>query len=538
MFKKLIAGFCAAVLVTTQVPAYVYAATPSNADPVAMSSNVSPDVRFTGFDMLRTNVDELDDLDNLVATSSNADGLNIYYDDDIGYYYYTPDDIEADRSGPVSDSPKTRAFVSSSPKDYGNSVTNWNGVRIQFTYYPSGSNSSEFFTVFANDSGVFYLDKGVIENVMGDDYYCTTLTVWLDNNSMPSVSGNYNFGFYVPNIGFTTNDTASFFDYVSIRSRRGVSNSSAIWSPYYRVDYAFSSNGALSFNLDYEVTSVEQRVYIDFRVKENWTLDDMNFEYWPSGESGNYSLVIAPNINFSPTDNEPVAGGISYSSGDAAIDTAQNSSIIASNTASIGDTLKELIVHISDQLAALWDQMYNYMHVPHLANDDRNTDRIINKLGEDLNVEIQNQDSNADEIIQNQDKNTGIIDDAIEEHGNFIIEGLKGLFIPDDMFFKSYFDDLYGWFSDRFGFLSFPLDLLVELVNLFTDESGFDCVLTLPSFSIMDEQLWPDMSFNLTDFLETNFAFLLTAMRTVTSIGLIGMFIRLCEDKYEEVMRN
>lgn len=196
--------------------------------------------------------------------------------------------------------------------------------------------------------------------------------------------------------------------------------------------------------------------------------------------------------------------------------TTSASDVIAQNTASMSDTLKEIVGTISNQLAALWDQMYNLMHVPQLANDDKNTDRLINSGQE----------------------NTEQVTGAIEEHGNFIIEGLKSLFIPSDEFFKSYFDDLYAWFSDRFGFLSFPIDLLVMFSDLILSSDEADCILTLPSFEIMGEQLLQEQSFNLTDFLEENFMVVLTALRMGTSIMLIMAFVNLCGDKWDEVMRN
>lgn len=195
---------------------------------------------------------------------------------------------------------------------------------------------------------------------------------------------------------------------------------------------------------------------------------------------------------------------------------ADSSQQVAQNTADMSDTLKEIVGTISNQLAALWDQMFNLMHVPQLVNDDKNTDRLINSGQE----------------------NTEQVTGAIEEHGNFIIDGLKSLFIPSDEFFKSYFDDLYGWFSDRFGFLSFPIDLLVKFSDLILSSDVADCIITLPSFEIMGEQLLQEQSFNLTDFLEENFMVVLTALRMGTSIMLIMAFVNLCGDKWDEVMKN
>lgn len=222
-------------------------------------------------------------------------------------------------------------------------------------------------------------------------------------------------------------------------------------------------------------------------------------------------------FTFKKQTDQPTIVSPDVSAGSSAQDAIADSSIqIAGNTASMNDTLKEIVGTISNQLAALWDQMYNLMHVPQLANDNANTDRLINSGQE----------------------NTTQVTGAIEQHGNFIIEGLKSLFIPSDEFFKAYFDDLYGWFSDRFGFLSFPIDLLVKFSDLILSSEDADCILTLPSFEIMGGQLFQEQSFNLTDFLEENFMFVLTALRMGTSIMLIMAFVNLCGDKWDEVMKN
>lgn len=206
--------------------------------------------------------------------------------------------------------------------------------------------------------------------------------------------------------------------------------------------------------------------------------------------------------------------------------------------------------HITEQLHAFYDQVYNNIHLVELDILEgilaaiENMDLEVNvELGglkqtiERVSTEIQANDNKLSaEQIASDEANTEEIKDAVEEHGNFIIDGLKGLFIPSDEFFKSYFDDLYEYFSDRFGFLSFPFDLLARFVDLVINSSDVDCVLTLPSFEIMGEQLLYENSFNLTEFLEQNFGFLLSVIRMGTSIILIMSFVQLCGDKWKEVM--
>lgn len=218
---------------------------------------------------------------------------------------------------------------------------------------------------------------------------------------------------------------------------------------------------------------------------------------------------------------------------------AENLEYISTSQNLIIQGIDNVIMHISDQLYAFWDQLYNLIHEPTYAR----LEQILLALkaianNSDISAVVDTIEETTQQQITNDNSNTAKVESAVEKHGNFIIEGLKGLFIPSDEYFKSYFDDLYTYFSDRFGFLSFPIDLLVRLVDLFVNSSDVDCILTLPEFEISGEQLITQASFNLTEFLENDFAILLSSIRLVTSIGLIMAFVNLCQDKWNEVMRN
>ena len=201
---------------------------------------------------------------------------------------------------------------------------------------------------------------------------------------------------------------------------------------------------------------------------------------------------------------------------------ADNTSQMVEKQDTIIDQIMDVTQTISSQLTAFWNQ---------LAGEFTN---LYNKM----NQQHQESMDKVDDQIDNDNANTDKVTTAIEAHGNFIIEGLKKLFIPSDEYFKAYFDDLYSWFSERFGFLSFPIDLLLEVIDIFVNSSQTDCVLVLPSFTIMENLLWPEMSFNLTEFLNTNFSFVVVAIKTVTSIYLVMAFVQLCEEKWNEVMMN
>lgn len=48
-----------------------------------------------------------------------------------------------------------------------------------------------------------------------------------------------------------------------------------------------------------------------------------------------------------------------------------------------------------------------------------------------------------------------------------ILDGLKGLIIPDDGYFDQYFADWDAWMEDHFGALYYPFDLILDVLNRF-----------------------------------------------------------------------
>lgn len=116
-------------------------------------------------------------------------------------------------------------------------------------------------------------------------------------------------------------------------------------------------------------------------------------------------------LEFTKTTATPdytTAGG-PQSSQDIQQDISNSAGQIADNTEAINGTLKELIQHISDQLHALWDQMYNYMHLRLVANDNARTQRIIDRLDEGFDINVEVLDRNFHDLMANDDKNTNTV---------------------------------------------------------------------------------------------------------------------------------
>ena len=59
-----------------------------------------------------------------------------------------------------------------------------------------------------------------------------------------------------------------------------------------------------------------------------------------------------------------------------------------------------------------------------------------------------------------------------------ILEGITNIFlkvfVPGDDYFQNYFQDLNNFFSDRFGFLYYPFELIIKILNNFMNIDDYD----------------------------------------------------------------
>lgn len=168
---------------------------------------------------------------------------------------------------------------------------------------------------------------------------------------------------------------------------------------------------------------------------------------------------------------------------------------IASGVDSMQGTLEEIVQTISLQLEALWNQLYNYMHVPQLANDDKNTGLItdsIDTMGSDV---VDSVDSAASDITSNADSNAQAIQDNADQNTETITNGYDNSGITSDNDRLSGKLDEYGEkedellqdVSDGLGGIDFDVDFdsilaPIQLVsNFFQDiydaSGGFKVVI-------------------------------------------------------------
>lgn len=122
-----------------------------------------------------------------------------------------------------------------------------------------------------------------------------------------------------------------------------------------------------------------------------------------------------------------------------------------------------------------------------------------------------------------------------------MLNALKSLFIPSDEFFDTYFNDLFTWFCDRLGFLSYPLELIVNILNKILNINFGEPIINIPDIHepFSNELLIHSTTFNLNSLLTND------TLKTVHDIYLIGVdaiiifcLVNLAKNKFEGVTKS
>lgn len=118
-----------------------------------------------------------------------------------------------------------------------------------------------------------------------------------------------------------------------------------------------------------------------------------------------------------------------------------------------------------------------------------------------------------------------LLTDTKDFFGNFF-ENLKdavvGLIVPSEEEMQSLIDELNTFFSEKFGFLYYPFDFLIRAFDVLMGE-GAGTALTFPGFEIMGYEVWPDITYDITENEIADMLF--TSVRIVTGALLSLAFI-------------
>lgn len=119
-----------------------------------------------------------------------------------------------------------------------------------------------------------------------------------------------------------------------------------------------------------------------------------------------------------------------------------------------------------------------------------------------------------------------------------LINAIKSLFIPGDDFFNNYFTELKDWFSDRLGFLFYPFELVIDILNKMLNINFANPVFNIPDIHepFTGKLLISATTFNLNSLVESG------ALKVIHDIYLICLdafiifgLVMLFRRKYEEV---
>ncbi len=173
---------------------------------------------------------------------------------------------------------------------------------------------------------------------------------------------------------------------------------------------------------------------------------------------------------------------------------ANQSTQIAQNTAAMQDTLKEIVQTISKQLEALWNQQYNYIHLEDMANADKNADKIVNSISDNISDQMINDDANTDTIVNGYDGSgidsdnnrlnnsineyesaeSVVLDKVNEELGNFEFQNSFQGYVNSIAVISSFLQRLYdnsGAFKDVIN-IGFFLSIASIVIGMYRFKEG------------------------------------------------------------------
>lgn len=145
------------------------------------------------------------------------------------------------------------------------------------------------------------------------------------------------------------------------------------------------------------------------------------------------------------------------------------------------------------------------------------------------------------ESIVNGLKSVGeFIVNGLVSLGEFIIEGIKSLFIPEDDFFSNYFSELYDFFTEKFGILMYPLDLLIKIVRRFLSLESGRQLITVPDISIGDFGiLIHGFSFYLDEYWHQEpYSYIYGIYKIFVNSLCVIYLVNLAKKKYDEVIKH
>lgn len=130
---------------------------------------------------------------------------------------------------------------------------------------------------------------------------------------------------------------------------------------------------------------------------------------------------------------------------------------------------------------------------------------------------------------------------TIKDLPNSFMNMLKGLFIPEDNYFKEWFNELKLYFEDKLGFLVTPFSIIIDFINRYLAlNPKDDIIINIPDINVPnfeDNIIIEKTSLNWSQLLKSkeSLNMLWELYLAFIDVFLILNFINLCENKYNRI---
>lgn len=130
---------------------------------------------------------------------------------------------------------------------------------------------------------------------------------------------------------------------------------------------------------------------------------------------------------------------------------------------------------------------------------------------------------------------------TIKDLPNSFMNMLKGLFIPEDDYFKEWFNELKLYFENKLGFLVTPFSIIIDFINRYLElNPKDDIIINVPDINVPnfeDNIIIEKTSLNWSQLLKSkeSLNMLWELYLAFIDVFLILNFINLCENKYNRI---
>lgn len=184
--------------------------------------------------------------------------------------------------------------------------------------------------------------------------------------------------------------------------------------------------------------------------------------------------------------------------------------------------------------------------IPDVPEEPSDTDKVINSFTNSIGEQTGAINNQTNAIKEQTEVNKNIFEKIGEMLSyinpfseNFfvyklielLLEMLKSLFIPSDNFFNDWLSDMNNYFSDRFGIIYYPFDLVIDFLTRVVDTCSnvsSNAVLSVPDLTFMGVTLIHSFTFDfnsllVNDGLKTVYNIYLVVVDVILSLMLVNL---------------